>query len=202
MNFCLWRMALRQVAPAGGIQDRLGRLTHSGYKVWNWRYDLENGRLLHAVDKKTDVYTPSNLSRMIGTANRWTRSLIGQDIEPMGQVCTVRDVCTTVKSVVSVAEPPQPEEMPQCLEEVLESWGSTWMCKLLRLIGDNGWLNRAIVRGTLVAVTDRSYMRELLPNLCSAAFILEYSEGNGRIIGSFAEASRGANAYRGELIHP
>ena len=91
-DFCLWRMALRQVAPAGGIQDRLGRLTHSGYKVWNRRYDLENERLLHAVDGKTDMYTPSNLPRMIGTANRWTRSLIGQDIEPTGQVCTVRDV--------------------------------------------------------------------------------------------------------------
>ena len=51
-DFCLWRMALRQDAPAGGIQDRIGRLKHGGYKVWNWQYDLENGRLLHAVDKQ------------------------------------------------------------------------------------------------------------------------------------------------------
>ena len=43
-------------------------------------------------------------------------------------------------------------------------------------------------------------MRELLPNLDSAAFILECSEGSSRIIGSFAEASRGASAYRGELL--
>ena len=74
------------------------------------------------------------------------------------------------------------------------------MWKLLRLIGDDGWLKRAIVRGTLVTVTDGSYMQELLPDLCSAAFILECSEGSSRIVGSFAEASRGANAYRGELL--
>ena len=34
-DFQLWRMALRQIVPAGGIPDRLGRLTHSGYKIWN-----------------------------------------------------------------------------------------------------------------------------------------------------------------------
>ena len=36
-DFQLWRMALRYIVPAGGIPDRLGRLTHNGYKIWNWR---------------------------------------------------------------------------------------------------------------------------------------------------------------------
>ena len=34
-DFQLWRMALRHIVPAGGIPDRLGRLTHNGYKIWN-----------------------------------------------------------------------------------------------------------------------------------------------------------------------
>jgi hypothetical protein len=37
------------------------------------------------------------------------------------------------------------------------------------------WLQHAILEGALVAVTDGSYIRELYPNLCSAAFILECS---------------------------
>ena len=90
--------------------------------------------------------------------------------------------------------------MQQCLKEVLESWQSTWIWKSLRLVGNDGWLKREIERGTLFALTDGSYMRELLPNLCSAAFVLECSKGSGRIVGSFVEASRGANAYRGELL--
>ena len=121
-------------------------------------------------------------------------------MEHTGQVCTVRDVCTAVVAVASVADPPREERMPQCLKEVLDSWGSTWMWKALRLVGDNVWIRGVIERGTLIAVTDGSYMRELLPNLCSAAFILECSEGSGRIVGTFAEASSGANAYRGELL--
>ena len=38
-DFHLWRLALRQIVPVGGIPDRLGRLTHSGYTIWDWRWD-------------------------------------------------------------------------------------------------------------------------------------------------------------------
>ena len=31
-DFRLWARALRQIVPAGGIQDRLGRFRHKGYK--------------------------------------------------------------------------------------------------------------------------------------------------------------------------
>ena len=36
--------------------------------------------------------------------------------------------------------------------------------------------------------------------MCSAAFILECKEGTGRIVRSFPEASKMANAYSGELL--
>jgi hypothetical protein len=70
----------------------------------------------------------------------------------------------------------------------------------MRLVGDDGWILESIAAGTLVAVTDGSYIRELYPNLCSCAFILECSEGRGRIFGSFPERSKVACAYRGELL--
>ena len=64
-KFQLWRMALRQIVPAGGIPDRLGRLTHNGYKIWNWRWDLEGRRLIHFKGDIMDVYRPSNLLVMV-----------------------------------------------------------------------------------------------------------------------------------------
>jgi hypothetical protein len=66
--------------------------------------------------------------------------------------------------------------------------------------GGVAWLEQAIFMGTLVAVTDRSYIQELYPNLCLAAFIVECSKGQGRVVGSFLEALLVANAYRGELL--
>ena len=74
------------------------------------------------------------------------------------------------------------------------------MWKSLRLIGDDNWLEESITAGTCIAVTDGSYIRELYPELCSAAFIIECTEGRGLIVGAFPEQSSAASAYRGELL--
>ena len=50
-----------------------------------------------------------------------------------------------------------------------------------------------------MAVTDGSYIRELIPKVCYAAFVLECSEEKGRITGSFPEQSNNANAYRAKI---
>jgi hypothetical protein len=62
------------------------------------------------------------------------------------------------------------------------------------------WVHKSIAQGTLVAVMDGSYIQELFPNLCLAAFVLECSHERGRIFGSFSESLRVANAYRGKLL--
>ena len=54
--------------------------------------------------------------------------------------------------------------------------------------------------GSLAGRSDGSYIKELYPNICSPAFVLECSEGKGRIIGSFPEQATTACAYRGELL--
>ncbi len=68
------------------------------------------------------------------------------------------------------------------------------------MYGGVPWLDLAISMGTLVAVTDGLYIRELYPNVCSRAFILECSKGCGKVFGFFLEALLVANAYRGELL--
>jgi hypothetical protein len=52
--------------------------------------------------------------------------------------------------------------------------------------GGMEWVSEAIQNRSLVAVTDGLYIRQLYPNLCSAAFILECAKGHGKIIGSFS----------------
>ncbi len=68
------------------------------------------------------------------------------------------------------------------------------------MMGGISWLHDSIVDGALIAVTDGSYIRERFPNLCSAPFVLECSNGRGQIVGSFSEALLVTNAYRGELL--
>ena len=102
--------------------------------------------------------------------------------------------------IVLTAEPQRPRTMPTTILAVLEEWRCTWMSNSLRLISDDHWLEDAIEAGTCVAVTDGSYIRDLIPNVCSVAFVLECSEGRGQITGSFPEQSNNANIYRAELL--
>ncbi len=93
-----------------------------------------------------------------------------------------------------------PPSIPQMLLEVLQSWGNTWLWDNILIMGGFNWLHKAIRDGTLVAVTDGLYIRELYPNLCLARFVVECAKGRGRLIGSFLEALLVANTYTGELL--
>jgi hypothetical protein len=72
---------------------------------------------------------------------------------------------------------PTPE--PESFLNVLHSWGNTWLWENLQVIGGVSWLHNSITDGLLITVTDGSYIRERFPNLCSAAFVLECSNGCG-----------------------
>lgn len=50
----------------------------------------------------------------------------------------------------------------------------------LQWVGDDDWLATAISKGTCIAVTDGSYMKNLFPNIQSAAVVLECTRGRGR----------------------
>ena len=91
-------------------------------------------------------------------------------------------------------------EPPSCFLEMLQERGCAWMWKDLQYVGEDSWIEEAIADNSLVACTDGSFIRELYPDLCSAAFILECSKGRGRLVGSFPEKTTSANAYRGELL--
>ncbi len=84
--------------------------------------------------------------------------------------------------------------------EVLYLWGNMWLWDNILMAGGCNWLHEAIKDGSLIAVTDGSYIREQYPNLCSAAFVFECNKGRGRLIGLFSESLQVANVYRGELL--
>ena len=196
----LWRYALHQIAPPGGIPDRLGAFRHEGHKVWPWRLDATNGRLLHLRGDQMDVYAPSTEPRYANLANRWSRAARALPIEECGSICTIREVTPRVVAVVSDEVQFQPTPPPDTILEVLREWGCLWMWESMTLFGDDNWMVESIRAGSLYAVTDGSYIRERFPDLCSAAFVLECQEGRGRVVGSFSEKASYACAYRGELL--
>lgn len=55
------------------------------------------------------------------------------------------------------------------------------MWKSLWLLGDNDWIVDAIQEGTCVAVTYRSYIREMYPDLCVPLFWSAPKDGGQNI---------------------
>ena len=51
------------VIPAGGIMDRLGNFKAPPHKIWEWRLDNDDTRLLHIIGEVMDVYKPSQVGR-------------------------------------------------------------------------------------------------------------------------------------------
>jgi hypothetical protein len=85
--------------------------------------------------------------------------------------------------------------------DVLQGWGHTWIWNEMKVVGGTEWLSQAIPGGgTLIAVTDGSYIRGHYPDLCSAAFRLECTHCGGRVVGAFSEATIEANTFCGELL--
>jgi hypothetical protein len=131
--------------------------------------------------------------------NRYTKSASSPKVV-QGDICSVDKVQNGVFCITSMAREVQEPPGSITFVEVLHEWGCSWLWEYMSVEGGTDWIAQAIMAGSLVSVTDWSYMRQLYPNLCLAAFVLECSHGSGRLIGLFKEASKAANAYRGELL--
>ena len=70
----------------------------------------------------------------------------------------------------------------------------------MQLTDGKEWLGEAISENCLMAVTDGSFIREMLPDFCLACLVLECTQGRRLLIVTFAAHSAAANAYREELI--
>jgi hypothetical protein len=112
-----------------------------------------------------------------------------------GEAVTVEEIMPGVWKVCSVATNTVCPEPPCNFINVLKGWGHMWIWNDLKVTRGTDWIAQAIAKGTIVAVTDGSYIREHHPEVCTAAFVLEYTRNRGRMVGSFPEASKTANAF-------
>ena len=70
----------------------------------------------------------------------------------------------------------------------------------LRLNEKPEWVAECLRNGTLVCVTDGSYIKKSAPDLCSAGWVLACKRTRRYIRGTLVERSPWANSYRGELL--
>jgi hypothetical protein len=192
----LWRNAMLSICPSRCKTSSVGHFLSSTHRIWRWSWCKEDSTLCHLNnDRKTEDVFVSGCK-----PNRFHYSLS----QPCSKQQVVCSVLPTLDGghwrLLSTAPCAAPSPSPSTLLEVLEIWGNTWLWEYMTVTSGMIWVYESIAHGTLVAVTDLSYIWEQFPELCSVAFALECSVGCGRIVGLFSESLIVANAYRGDLL--
>jgi hypothetical protein len=184
------------ICPRRNSTLSTGRFIGRRHRIWQW-YWSNNESTLHRVNnngRTEDVF-------IAGQKPNCFQYYHSQPHCNHNILCSVQPTLEGEHwRLLSTVPSTRPSPAPSMFLEVLQSWGNTWLWEHMSVSGGTEWVEKSIIDSTLVAVTDGSYIRELFPNLCSVAFVLECSKGQGRVVGSFSESLIVANAYRGELL--
>jgi hypothetical protein len=196
-DMLLWHNAMKEICPSSrGGTPKVGDFTGDTHRVWCWFWNKTDS-LMHHIDL-------DGATEEVYMAGRKPNRFLYSHTQQQGEHDAKCSVQSTIDGqqwrLLSTAKIAPQIPTLHSFVEVLQSWGNTWLWDHMTVHGGAKWLDHAIVKGTLVAVTDGSYIRDLYPNLCSAAFVLECSAGRGRLYGSFLETLLAANAYRGESL--
>ncbi len=121
-------------------------------------------------------------------------------MDEVGNICTLKEVGNIgIHNVSSHMPMPPTRAAPTNFWEAMQGWGNTWLWDDLVVSGDIDWIAYSIADNSCVAVTDGSYMKEVYPNLSSAAFVFKCSKGQGQLKGTLVETTPDVGSYRGEL---
>ena len=190
-DFALWSNALYRVSPMGRAILRMREFNARGHKHWDWRLDVSSNRLLYQDDTNGTIRCFYPTER----PNRWKDSHLEWTGPMEGHLCSVSWISDDVVAVQGTAANPPSPRVPTTFLDALHDANENWIWDDLVVTGDPGWIINSIREATCLAVTDGSYMADILPDVCSTAFTLECSAGRGSITGSFVERSAVACAY-------
>ncbi len=195
-DFWIWKEALEDICPSRMQVRSGGEYIAKIHRIHPWCWCLDTNKLLHFGPNSKTIEVYSNMAKKL---NQFMQTSTCQWIEK-GKICLVDEIQLGVFQFTSTARKAPNAPLLESFLDRLRNWGCTWLWEHMLIKGGTQWIPGAIQEGSLVTVTDGSYIRQLYPNLCSPAFILECAKGRGKIIGSFAEELMGANAYRGKLL--
>jgi hypothetical protein len=187
---------VEDICPSGLRVHSVGKYFAEIHQIHPWQWCPDSNTLLHSANNSATMDMYSTTTRKL---NRYTKTETSPQSE-WGEIFSVEEIHPGVFRITSTACRAPIAPFSNSFLNVLCEWGCTWLWEHMLVDGGMEWISEAIQDGSLVMVTDGLYIRQLYPNLCSAAFILECAEGHGKVIKSFSESTLAANAYRGELL--
>ncbi len=167
-DFQLWRIAIVSICPSRRGTGKVEQFIAPTHRIWRWTWNIKKSTLPHLKkDGKTEDIFISGCK-----PNRFHYSHC-QPRSHHHMIFLVEPTSGGGHSHLTSTEPlAKPMQHLTCFLDVLQSWGNTCLWKHLTVMGGVSCQSKSVTKYTLVAITDGSYIRELFPHLCSAAFIL------------------------------
>jgi len=204
----LWMNAIRSLSSASyHLPTSLGAVLCISPDIdWFWneqgrhlvKYNRAPSGDIRAYDHYIEVSTTHNTRN---TRYQWEYSSLQRPplLSHLASVRTsiVDENHVRLHSITSIPASPTP---PINIRAVLHSWGNNSLWRDLQLHGDGTWLIEGLIQGTIEGAADGSFMVEVCPDVCSAAFMLICTVSKRRIMGTWSERSQFAGNYRGEIF--
>ncbi len=195
-DFELWQEAVEDIYPSWLRVHSVGKYIAETHRIHAWQWCPYSKNLLHSAAGSATMDVYSNVARKLNCCTKMSTC----PQEERRDICSVDKIQPGVFHITSTARKAPTAPIPNSFLAILHEWGCTWQWEYMRVEGGTEWILEAIQDGSLIAVTDGSFIRQLHPNLFSAAFVLECMKRRGKIIRSFSESTLAANVYRGELL--
>jgi hypothetical protein len=164
---------MHSICPSLCSNTGVGRFIGQTHRVWKWYWNT-NESTLHRTNNDgitEDVF-------IVGRKPSHFHYSHSQHGKYLSTVCLVQPTLEREHwHLLSMAPTAEDDPDPTTFLEVLESWGNTWLWDNMSVLGRMEWIGQSILDGSLVAVTDGSYIKEIYPHLCSAAFVLKCGKG-------------------------
>ncbi len=151
------------ICPSRSSKLSISRFIGRTHRIWQW-YWSNTESTLHQVnnDGRTEgIYIAGQkpnrfqYSHSQPCCNHDILCSVQPSLEVEGEHWRLLSTVPSIRSIPS----------PSTFFEVLQSWGNTWLWDHMSVSGATTWLDKSILEGTLVTVTDGSYIREVFPNL-------------------------------------
>jgi hypothetical protein len=180
-NIELWQEAVEDICPSWRRVHSVGEYVTETIQIHAWQLCPDSKNLLHSAASSATMEVYSNTTRKF---NCYTKTSTCPQ-EERGAICSVDEIQPSVFCVTSTVRRAPTAPISNSFLVLLHKWGCTWLWEHMQVEGGMEWILEAIQDGSLVAVTDGSYIRQLYPNLCLAAFVLECAEGMEKSLDPF-----------------
>jgi hypothetical protein len=179
---------------------QLGKYVNAPHKSFQWFTDPLGLTLHETINAGNYVVYILQLGQTSQSGKIFIKLHTVQGSSPLKYYASVTNTNDSTVCLHSWTRSWTPEPMTTSFWDVIESYKNPGLWGNLRCNGDGSWIYEGLCMGSLAIIHDRSYMKELSPDICLVAVMI-YCTFTGLLCKcTIAKKSTSAESYQGKIL--